>query len=631
MQEPKKAQEKSIIPDFIKENFIAIPFIFTLFVKLMDMNLQLGINFIFPRSYILILIAVVVSILIYAPVLFFKNKVKATLVISLLISLIFILDLVHYRYFDSLPSFESLALLREAGKVSGSALLLLKAKDILYFTDSIFLTLLILLKKIKPVASLQPLKKRILIGGIGLIIVLSTLGGILFIDRKNIKLFNASLMDKKILVERYTVIGSHFFSIYKSVSDQTVKISEEEKEQTISWLNENVVKKVAPNEYTGTAKGKNVIIIQMESLQNVVVGKKINGTEITPNLNNFLNEAHYFDNNFYEIGMGNTSDSDFQANTSLHPLTDAAAFVRYPKQDYKGLPRIMKESGYFTAAYHAYNRNFWNREVAFPKLGYDKYYAQESFAKGNQVIMGLNDQDFFNETAKYIKDNNQPSFSYVISLSSHYPFDMPPDYLDKGFEQKELPYRFYHYLQSIHYADKALGDFFEKLKKEGLYDDTLIVLYGDHLAKIADDPFDDIYTPLGLSRDSFKDELELKKTPLLIKMPGQKERKNYSKLTSTIDVMPTILNLIGYEKKYLSFGSDVFSKDGFYVSDHYFTYFSDNNYHYVWEEEQEICKQGKNYADKPVSECRDLIERAEKEKKFSANLIKYNLFKDLKW
>lgn len=628
--EKELLKEKGLV-QFIQENLIVVPFSMIMFVKLLLINKELQLQ-IYPKGYFLFSAALLISLLIYLPVLFLRKKRFSVLVVSLIFNLIFIGDLVHYRYFGSLPSFESLKLLNEAGKVSGSALLLLKFRDILYFLDLFIFALIMLIKPMQKDSNLLSKNKRFLYAGLCSIILFSFFVGLIYHDRNNLKNLKVSMFDKKMIVDKYTVIGSHIFSIYKAFAETSEKISENEKKETVEWLQKNAVKEVVPNQYTGIAKGKNVIVIQMESLQNFVVGKKVNGFEVTPNLNKFLSESHYFANNFYEIGMGNTSDSDFQVNTSLHPLTDAATFVRYPRQDYYTLPKVLNDEGYSTSAYHAYNRNFWNREVAFPKLGYENYFAQESFPNGENLIMGLNDRDFFAKTAEYIKESKKPSFSYVISLSSHYPFDMPEKFQNDNFEKENIPYRLYHYLQSIHFADQAFGEFVEKLKAEGLYEDTLIITYGDHLAKVADDPADDIYSPLGLSKDSYKDELELKKTPLMIKMPGQKESQKHHNLTSTIDIMPTILNLTGYEKSFLSFGNDVFGGKNFFISDHYFTYFSDDNFHYYQEEgELPSCHQGKKYQEKPLEECRFLIERAEKEKKYSSNLIKYNLFKDLKW
>jgi lipoteichoic acid synthase len=172
-----------------------------------------------------------------------------------------------------------------------------------------------------------------------------------------------------------------------------------------------------------------------------------------------INESYYFPNGNYLIGGGKTSDSDFATNTSLYPLFDSSVFVQHGRHDYTSLPKALKEDGYFSYAYHAYKRDFWNRGLGFNSLGFEHFYAADNYPEGENIIMGLNDEDFYKETLKKIKEKEEPSYHYLNSLTSHYPFDMAKKYQFLPGNESDYDYRTFHYLQSIHYADYAIGKF----------------------------------------------------------------------------------------------------------------------------------------------------------------------------
>ena len=102
------------------------------------------------------------------------------------------------------------------------------------------------------------------------------------------------------------------------------------------------------------AEGRNVFIIQVEALQNFVIGTSYEGQEIMPNLNAMIaNDTIYFNNYSYQIGGGNTSDAEFAVNNSLFAPESEAAYVKYENNDFYGLPFLLKNSGYTGA--HAFH------------------------------------------------------------------------------------------------------------------------------------------------------------------------------------------------------------------------------------------------------------------------------------
>ena len=137
------------------------------------------------------------------------------------------------------------------------------------------------------------------------------------------------------------------------------------------------VKEVIKDENYGIANGKNIVVIQVEALQNFVINREYNGKELTPFLNSLIgNNSFYFNNYYYQVGGGNTADAEFTVNNSLLSTTTDAAYMKYFENTYYGLPHILKDNGYKKAeAYHAYNRDFWNRETAYVNQGFDNYFA----------------------------------------------------------------------------------------------------------------------------------------------------------------------------------------------------------------------------------------------------------------
>jgi lipoteichoic acid synthase len=208
-------------------------------------------------------------------------------------------------------------------------------------------------------------------------------------------------------------------------------------------------------------------------------------------------------------------------------------------------------NGYSAYAYHGFNRNFWNRDVALGSLGYQKFYAADNYSKGVKINMGLNDGDFLSETADYIKKQPKPSFSYVITLSSHVPFDTNDQTKGLDIKTSDYPYLVGGYLEDINYTDRMLGEFFTKLKSASLYDDSLIIVYGDHtpvLPKFTDGTIK--YDP---------DTVQEKEVPLFIKLPQETVGTTYQNTGTHLDIMPTILDLLGVKTSQLMFGQSLFA------------------------------------------------------------------------
>lgn len=348
------------------------------------------------------------------------------------------------------------------------------------------------------------------------------------------------------------------------------------------------------NEYTNIFNGKNVIVIHAESLQNFVINKKINGKEITPNLNKLINKSLYF-NNFYALdSVGTSSDSEFTFSTSLLPTNNGTVFINYWNRKYESIQKKFNDAGYYTFSMHANNGTFWNRNIMYNSLGYQKFYNYESDYTIDEIIgLGLSDESFFRQSLTKLKEINEKGQNFygtLITLSNHTPFT------NEGKDLSNFDVSSYHYdkngklitdnylegtilgsyIKSVHYADKALGEFIDGLEKEGLLENTVLIIYGDHDAKIKKSQFEYFYnydrkTGKVIEKDSIDykiiDDIDyelLRSVPFII-YSKDIEPKVIVKVSSMLDAFPTIANMFGFETKY-TLGSDIFDdKDNIVV------------------------------------------------------------------
>ncbi len=395
---------------------------------------------------------------------------------------------------------------------------------------------------------------------------------------------------------------------------------------------------ISPNKYTNKFKGKNVIFIHAESIQNFLIDLKINGKYVTPNLNKLAHEGIYFNKFYPQISVGTSSDTEFTLNTGLMPSSSGTVFVNYYDREYKALPNYFNNMGYYTFSAHANNREYWNREKMHKRLGYMDFYAKDNLvipednSSEDIVGLGLSDKAFFKQLMPIltnIKSTNQKYFGTIITLSNHSPFkdlekygdfDVSMDYTYKDEDGNKLrenaPYLEHssmgNYIRSAHYADEALGELFKLLKENDLFENTIFILYGDHEARIPKKGFDLLYnydpeTNSIKSRDS-EDYINvygynydlLKNTPLIIWSGEEKFEKKVENVMGMYDVLPTMANLFGFSEKY-SLGHDIFSKDekivvfpnGNVLTDK--VYYSDLNDEYI------------SFTDEPIES--DYIER----------------------
>lgn len=231
---------------------------------------------------------------------------------------------------------------------------------------------------------------------------------------------------EKNLFNKYVILHNQLRQIFNSEeSDKSVK-DDIHQEQIQEMHSE---KPIEVKKYYRLAEGRNVIVIQVEALQDFVLNMRYNGQELTPNLNRLLKQDTLYFNRYYQqIGRGGTSDAEFVTQNSLYPSMDIYSYKKYVSNDFLGLPKVLKEKGYSTMAFHGYKPEFWNRSEIYPVLGFDRFISKQDYVNEEVIGWGVSDKSFFRQSSLYLLKTRQPFYAFLITLSSHHPYALPKQY-----------------------------------------------------------------------------------------------------------------------------------------------------------------------------------------------------------
>lgn len=567
-------------------------------------------------------------LLVIALCLIFKRKGRFIflLLFNILISIIIIGDLNYFRYFKDLFSLPILINSFQLGAVGSSVLELFNFWDLIYILDILILIPLFLTLKSKCIFPQNNYKFDYKLIIITLIIAIP-IEFISFykLSQEQPKLIS-TMYNKVYIAEKLGVLNYHYIDFYCSSTNfikRKMPVSSNKKEDIKNVLAQKNTS-YNSSKYKDIYGGKNVILIQVEALQNFVINKKINNKEITPNLNKFLNKSLYFNNYFYQIASGSTSDAEFITNNSLYPAASGAAYFLYAGNHFNSLPSELKKKGYNTAAFHGYKENFWNRNLMYKNINIDRFYSEKDYKKDGKIGLGLSDKCFLNETIEKIKKLKEPYFSFVVTLTSHFPYEATDKYgeFDVGEYEGTL---LGNYMKSIHYTDEQLGVFLDKLEKENILANSIIAIYGDHYA-IPRENEKDLSNFLGKDIDELN-WIELQKVPLIIHTPDEKLKGTNNEYCGQIDLYPTLANLLNIKNNTM-FGRDLLNsknesvifRNGSFTDGKVF-YISPTNTYYDIKTHKEISE---------TEELKAKKNNAISELNSSDNILKHDLLKNNK-
>lgn len=285
---------------------------------------------------------------------------------------------------------------------------------------------------------------------------------------------------------------------------------------------------------------KNVFLIILESFSKEFVGS-INGRGkgFTPFLDSLMSQSYVCSNAY---SNGKKSIEGIPAITASIPTWMDEDYITsaYGGNEIKGLAQLLKDEGYYTAFFHGGTNGTMGFEAFSKVAGYKDYFGKNEYKNDRDYDgnWGIWDEPFLQFTAKTINEKQSPFFATVFTLSSHHPFIVPEKYKDK-FKGGAEPI-----FKTIQYTDFALKQFFETVKKMPWYSNTLFVFCADHTGPSHDPYFD---TKVGSNA-----------IPIFYFQPDSFLKNKNSNLTQQIDIMPSILDYLNYNKPYFSFGKSIF-------------------------------------------------------------------------
>ncbi len=481
-------------------------------------------------------------------------------------TLLLYLNVIYYREFTD---FMTIATMTGYSKVnqglSGSSLALTNLHDVFYWLDIVVILLLMLFRKIK--FDPRAFSHRLAFAFTSVSLVVCGLN-LMVAEMDRPQLLGRTF--DRVYIVKY--LGLDAFTGYDLVKSEHV--SQMRKSATKSQLKtvEKFTKEhyAAPNKKLfGIAKGRNVIVIHLESFQQFLIDKKINGQEVTPFLNSLYHgqDTYAFSNFFNQVGQGKTSDAENMLETSTYGLSQGSLFATLGNDNtFQAAPAILKQrAGYTSAVFHGNIASFWNRNNVYKNLGYQYFFDASYFdTSGDKATgYGLKDKLLFADSIKYLQHLQQPFYVKYLTVTNHFPFDLDDEDKDSNFTTTNTGSSTVdNYFVTAHYLDQSLQEFFSYLDKTGLAKKSIIMIYGDHYG-ISNSENKNLASVLGKNADDWTDfdNVQMQRVPLMFVIPGSGGHGGiYSTYGGEIDVLPTLLHLLGIStKRYIQFGTDLFS------------------------------------------------------------------------
>jgi len=324
------------------------------------------------------------------------------------------------------------------------------------------------------------------------------------------------------------------FCLLQSINkNELEKLHYYEQNEKNTYYN-NFIKKTSNN-----LMRKNIVILIMESYSKEFIGF-YNKSGFTPFLDSLMKHSLVF-TNAYANGV-KSIDALPAIISSIPPLmNDPFITSNYAQNKFNSLPSLLKTENYSTSFFHGGTRGTMGFYSYSKKAGYENYYGKEEFnnEEFSDGVWGIYDKPFFEFFHQKLNKQNEPFFSTFFSLSSHLPFTLPKEYLEKNKIEKKIGIR-----ETISYSDNAMSNFFHLAKKEPWFKNTLFIITADHTS------------PYSYNK-KYKNKIGRYAIPLVIFSGDSLMQGINNKIVQQIDIMPSILEIINFNKKYFTFGKSM--------------------------------------------------------------------------
>lgn len=526
-----------------------------------------------------------------------NRHVTWILIIGIVLDLLMLADLLYMRYYKNPLTISvilhNIKVMKEARE---SVADVLKVKDLIYIIDiPLFIIMLLTLNN----GSMYN-KQRLIFSLLLLIIGIVWLTYIYFKSNRAPYKWN-----RKRIARDLGILFYHVTDILIYIKDCFTKKHKLSLEQKKEIKNSFCI--LQQNKYTNTCKDKNLIVVQMEAMQDFLVNMKIAGKEVTPNLNQLMRENIRFTNMFFQTSVANTSDAEVLSNNALFPLLDKPTCYELQTNQFYSLATRMREKGYRALAFHGNQASTWNRYLVYRQYGYEKFIDNKILKNDDIIYLGLSDHSFFQQSIDMLLQqcNSDKFLSFLITLSQHHPYHQFSNYPFDVAEYEGT--MFGNYLKGAHYADKAIGELIQNLKKTGLYDNSVLLMYGDH-SGIPELYYDNSLKTKKMGQHDIN-WLKHQKVAAMLHLPKsidnmEQSFKNHiiDKVVGQIDILPTICNLFDLPSAYL-LGEDMLNpqnigkvilRDGTVITNNYIHYLQEDTAYDWFQNKVELTEEMKS-------------------------------------
>lgn len=614
---------RKVLIQTIRNNYIFIVSVIFLTYKAILLNGMLGIKI--EMSFFIKLVAI--PMLLMLPTLGKKRKrtfLYANIVYGIITLLIYS-NFIYYNYSTSFLSLYQIENLQYSDEIGMSLQYLIRLTDVvIFFGDNVLLAVLsIYTYRKRDKSSVLEIPKRytryIVIFAVCVYAIVNYI--------KVEPMYKEYIYNKTMMMEHIGIYYYHIEDVKEYIMENLVK-EKVDYARLKEIYEKNISKKQAKTYLSGTQQGKNVIILQLESVNEFVINKKVNGTEITPNLNKFYKENIYC-TDMYNQGLGTTADSEHTVATSFYPLENGRVYQKYFKNTWDSLYSDLKKEGYYTSFMHPNVNTFWNRYLIYNNnYGINEYNDISKFdSHGEMAGEFFSDEQFFVQAVEKMSTYDKPFSTMMVAISTHIPYSLDGiANLDEkltldvsNMESEELR----NYLLSCNFVDYSFGEFLKELEQKELLEDSIVVVYGDHGASIQDvEAIKKLYAENHQPYNEGIEKFENVHVPFGMRIPGVSSM-SITRTVSKLDVKPTILDLLGIQDE-ISLGESIFSeKDYSFVKGIGLVtskvYGIDGSY-FDRKNGQEILND---------EELKELSQKMEEELYFSDTVIKHNLLKQV--
>lgn len=292
-------------------------------------------------------------------------------------------------------------------------------------------------------------------------------------------------------------------------------------------------------------KKMNVVMVLMESFMGANVGAlHVPGQpDLTPNYDKLTKEGVFFRNAY---SSGNRSNRGIVSTLTGFPSSYGKSIIKKTNgiKPFISLPSILKERGYSTAFIYGGDIEFDNMKGFLKLNGVDTIIGKDDFPESERTITwGVNDENMFKRAEKYADEAKEPFFMEMFTISNHAPFDIDPKY--NYYSEKDGKY--YERWNAFRYADHALGEFINSVKDKPWAKNTMFIFVADHGQNLGGNA-----------------EIDYRKfmNPILIYTPGgQLKAESVDRLGSQMDLLPTVMGILGGKYTSAAWGKDLLNSD----------------------------------------------------------------------